>query len=52
MEAIIILLLIGYVCLHVHHSRRKWRHYRNRGFLSRCRLSVPGPWGTRISRQL
>lgn len=52
MEVVIVLLLIGYVCLHAHHARRKWRHYRHRSFLSRCWLSVPGPFGTRISRRL
>lgn len=49
---LLIAIVVAYFVVHAVFSASHYRHYRHRSFLSRCRLSVPGPFHTRISRQL
>lgn len=49
---LVTLAIVIYVAWHIICSTGHYRHYRHRSFLSRCRLSIPGPFHTRISRNL
>jgi hypothetical protein len=51
MHAVIILALI-YLAFHIGHAHSKWRRYRRLPWYRRVWVSVPGPFGTRISKRL
>jgi len=51
MEIIIILAMV-YLAFHIGHAHRKWRHYRHLPWYRRVWVSVPGPFGTRISKRV
>lgn len=46
MDLIIAAVIVGYVLFHHHHYRRRRRHGLS------VRASIPGPFGTRISKRL
>lgn len=54
MHIVPILIVIGivYLAFHAGHSHAKWRANKHRGFLARAWISIPGPFGTRISHRL
>ncbi len=45
MEAVIIIIAVAYLLFHHHHYRRRRRHGLS------VWASIPGPFGTRISRR-
>ena len=51
MEVVIIIALI-YVAFHAGHAHSRWRHARRLPWWKRVWVSVPGPFGTRISKRL
>lgn len=51
MEFLIIAALI-YLAFHVGHAHAKYRAYHKHNRLFRIWLSIPGPFGTRISKRL
>jgi hypothetical protein len=49
---ILIVIFLIYLAFHAGHSHAKYRANRHRGILSRIWVSIPGPFGTRISKRL
>lgn len=47
---LIFIVIALYALFHGHHTRRRWRHHSHLPFGARVRVSVPGPFGTRISK--
>lgn len=51
MGTIVVIVIICYVLFHGHHARRNWRRHAHLPFGARVWVSLPGPFGTRISRR-
>jgi hypothetical protein len=51
MEPAIVIALI-YLAFHNGHAHAKYRYYSHKRKLVRIWLSIPGPFGTRISKRL
>jgi hypothetical protein len=51
MHEIIILALL-YLAFHLGHAHSRWRQSRHLPWPRRVWISIPGPFGTRISRKL
>jgi hypothetical protein len=49
---VLILIVVGYLLFHAGHTHQRYRQTKGRHFLARVWISVPGPWGTRISKRL
>jgi hypothetical protein len=49
---IVIIALLIYVAFHLGHSHARYRQASRRGFFRRIWISIPGPFGTRISKRI
>ena len=52
MNTALIEIALVYAAFHVGHSHAIYRHESRRNGFMRIWVSIPGPWGTRISKRI